>query len=197
MKKDKLPTPGQIKSLMKKIAGQNGIPRQFPNTWRHSNVVWRLAGKIGRLAKKNGYQIDLKFLKIACYVHDIGRMVTGSQGSKILKPAIFHFYQGYRLLKKLGYPKLARLCVSHAAGAGLDKKINKKYGFMAKDFFPKTIEEKILAYADSRTGYKTGQGSIIIPFKQTYNRFKKYSGYGKRLKENHQFIQKITNQKIK
>lgn len=197
MKKDKPPTLALIKRLMQKLARENGIPGQFANTWRHSTVVWRFADKIGRLAKKNGYQVDLKFLKIAGYVHDIGRMMTGSKASKILKPAIFHFYEGCHLMKKLGYPRLARVCISHAAGAGLDKKTNKQFGFLAKDFFPKTIEEKIVAYADSRTDYKKGRGPFIHSFNFAYQRFKRYPGCGKRLKENHQFIQKITNYQIK
>lgn len=181
---------------MVKIAAENGIPSQVNNTWRHSTVVWRFADKIGRLATKNDYQVNLKFLKIACYIHDIGRMVTGSKASKNIKPAIFHFYDGYRLMKKMGYPKLAHVCVSHAAGAGLDKKVNKHYGFIARDFFPKSIEEKIIAYADSRTDYKKGRGPFIHSFNFAYQRFKKYPGCGKRLKENHQFIQTITDYKI-
>lgn len=197
MKKDNLPTLAQIRNLMEKFAKQNSIPKQVNNTWRHSTIVWRFAHKIARLAIKNGYSIDLKLLKIACFSHDIGRMITGSKGSKILKPAIFHFYEGYHLMKKLGYLKLARYCISHAAGSGLDKNINMKFGFIAKDFFPKTIEEKILAYADCRANYKKRLGPFIDSFKFTYNRLKKYRGAGKRLKVNHKFIQRITNNKIK
>lgn len=101
MKKDKLTTLVKIKEIMTKIADENEIHSQVNNTWRHSIIVWRFAYKIAKLAIKNEYNIDLKLLKIACFSHDIGRMITGGKGSKILKPAIFHFYEGYYLLKNL------------------------------------------------------------------------------------------------
>lgn len=195
--KDKLPTLVQIKRLMQSLAKENRITKQFSNTWRHSTIVWHFAHNIATLAIKNNYDVDLKFLKIICYIHDIGRMITGSKGSKILKPGIFHFYDGYYLMKKLGYPKLASVCVSHATGIGLNKTINKRYGFISKDFFPQSIEEKIIAYADSRTNYKKSVGAFIDSFAFSYNRFKKYPGVGRKLNENHQFIQKITNYQIK
>ena len=196
MKEGKLPTLVQIKKLMVKIASENGIKKQVNNTRRHSVVVWHLADKIACLASKNGYKVDRKFLKVGCYIHDIGRMVTGSKGSKELQPDIFHFYEGYYIMIAHNYPELARICVCHACGAGLDKKINKRYNFIARNFFPRTIEEKIIAYADARTDYKKGKGSYIWPFTKAYNRFKKYSGVGKRLKQNHQFIKRITKGKI-
>lgn len=194
----KLPTLKQIRQWMTRIAKQNGIVRQVGNTWRHSTVVWRFAYKIAGLAIKNGYQVDLKFLKIACYSHDIGRMMSGgAKSSKALELVIFHFYDGYHLMKKFGYSKLARVCIFHAGGSGLDKKTNQKYGFIPRDFFPRTIEEKIIAYADSRADYKESKGPFINSFKFSYNRFKKYPGVAKRLKQNYQFIKKITNHKIK
>ncbi len=196
MAKNELPTLVQIKKLMNKIASRNGIRKQVKNTWCHSIIVWRFADKIFRLSQKNGYKVDRKFLKVGCYVHDIGRMVTGSKGSKKLQPDIFHFYEGYKIMKVQGYPRLARLCVSHACGAGLDKNTNKQYSFIAKDFFPRTIEEKIIAYADARIDYKKGIGPCLWPFAKAFNKFKKYPGVGKRLKQNHQFVQKITKGKI-
>jgi len=195
--KKRLPTLRQLKSLMKKIAKENGIEEQVNNSWCHSTVVWRLANNIARLAKRNGYQINFQLLKVGCYFHDIGRMITGGKGSKELRPAIYHFYEGYQLMKQYGYPQLARICVSHAAGVGLDKQTNKGYGFISRNFFPRTIEEKIIAYADARTSYKKGEGPYIGSFNKAYNRFKKYRGVGKRLKENQLVIQKITKGKIR
>jgi len=192
MKKDKLPTLSQIKKLMIKVATEHRIKKQVDSTWRHSTVVWQLAKKIAGLAIKNGYQVNLKFLKAGAYSHDIGRMATGSMGSVVLEPARNHFFEGYGIMKKAGYPKLARVCVCHALGGGLSKKFNKDNGFIAGNFFPKTIEEKIIAYADARVYWKKSIGSYIWTFKEAYNRFKKYPGAGSRLKKNHQFINNIT-----
>jgi len=198
MKKDKLPSLTWIKKLMTKVAKENGIPGQVKDTWRHSTVVWRFADKIAKLAIKNGYRVDRKLLKIAAYSHDLGRMVTGSRASMILKDAVYHGYEGYRILKQLGYPKLAEFCRRHLGGSGLSWQINKKYGLGSNNTFAKTLEEKILAYADARTFFVKRKGPEIRPFKIAYNRFKVYPyGAGRRLKENHKLIKKITAGKIK
>lgn len=182
---------------MKGLADRNNISRQAANTWRHSEVVWRFAYRIAKFAIKNGYQINLKFLKTGCYIHDIGRMVVGSKGTRELKNPIYHFYEGYHIMKYWGYPELARICLCHACGGGLDRKTNIKFGFYKKDYFPKTIEEKIIAYSDARTDFKVGIGPIIWPISKSYKRFKIYPGAGRRLMNNHRFILKITNNKIK
>ena len=195
MKKGKLPALLQIKKLMINVAAEHGIKKQVKSTWRHSTVVWQLAEKIAGLAIKNGHKVDLNFLKAGAYCHDIGRMVTGSKGSKILAPARNHFFEGYWIMKKAGYPKLARVCLCHALGGGLSKKFNKENGFIVRDFFPRTIEEKIIAYADACVCWKKNIGPYVWSFKQAYNRFKKYPGAGLRLKRNHQFIKKIIRNK--
>lgn len=179
------------------IARQNGIPTQAVNTWQHSAVVWKFAQKISSFAMKNGYKINLTFLKTACYIHDIGRMVTGSKASKKLKPAIGHFYAGYQIINTRGYPKLARICICHAGGTGLDAVTNKKNGFTAMNYFPRTIEEKIIAYADMRTSWKPRTGPYIWSFDEAYKRFKRYEIPGNnRLMKIQRYIQNITNGKI-
>lgn len=176
------PSVSTIKRWMVTIATKHGIPEQVDNTIRHSEVIWRYANGIAQSAIKRGKRIDLQLLKAGCYVHDIGRMVTGSEGSKILKPAISHFYEGYRIMKEKGYPTLAQMCVSHAGGGGLDKSINKKNNFIARDFFPRTTEEIIVAYSDALCSYKRGAGPYIGTFNVAYKRFNKYPGHGARLK---------------
>ena len=188
-----------IKSLMKKIAASNSIPGEVNNTWKHSRVVYNFAKKIADLAIKNNYSVNLDYLKPACFVHDIGRMVTGSRGSKEIAPAIYHGLRGYNILKKAGYPEsLAKICLVHLGGAGLDKKTNQKYGiFKNRDTLAQTIEEKIIAYADMRTSFdQKKKKPVITSFNKAYQRFKKYPRQGPLLKKNHQFIKKMTNHQI-
>jgi len=193
----KLPSLKQIKKLMEKIAQNNGIPKQAKDTWEHSKCVWRFAKKIAKYAMANGYAVDLNFLKIACFVHDIGRMVTGSKKTKELKDPIYHGIGGYKICKKAGFSeRLARVCQRHIGGTGLPKKINIQYGLAKNDTFAKTLEEKILGYADLRT-FGTGGIPQIVSFKKAYNRFKKYPGAEERIKKAHQFIKKITGEKVK
>jgi len=199
MVKSKLPTLPQIKKWMTEIAIEHGIKKQVGNTWKHSTVVWRFADTVARIAQQNGYRVDRKLIKVGAHCHDIGRMVAGSKGSKELKPAIYHVYEGYKIMKAKGYPQLARICITHAGGGGLDKLTNKQHGFIGRNFFPRTTEEKIIAYADAITFYKKGVGDFIPytgGFQKAFDRFKKYRGKGRRLQDIHQFIKKITKGKI-
>ncbi|MFA6296676.1 MAG: HD domain-containing protein [Patescibacteria group bacterium] len=194
----KMPSLLQIKSFMKKVAKENGISEQVDETWDHETRVWKFAEKIAKLAIKNGNKVDLDFLKIACYTHDLGRMVSGSKASKELEPAIFHGMRGYKLAKEQGWPeKLARVCIRHMGGIGQTKEVNKKIGLGNKDTLAKTIEEKILAYADCRTFFNVEKGRAdIYPFDVTYRRFKVYPRAGELLLKNKKFIDKITGGKL-
>ena len=199
MAKSRLPTLPQIKKWMIEIARQHDIEKQVANTWKHSVVVWRYADQIARIAEKNGYRVDRRLIKVGTHCHDIGRMVSGSLGSKTLKPAIYHLYEGYKIMKQKGYPVLARICITHGGGGGLDRVTNKQHGFIARNFFPRTTEEKIIAYSDAITFYKKGVGAFTpnaSGFEKALERFKKYRGKGKRLREVHQFIMKITKGEI-
>lgn len=196
-KSKNLPSLRAIKQLMEKIAKNNGIPEQAKDTWNHSKCVWRFAQEIASHAFKNGYRVDLEFLRIACLTHDIGRMVTGSKASKKLKDPIYHGKEGYKICKKAGFPeKLARVCMRHIGGTGLPKKVNIRYGLARKNTFAETLEEKILGYADLRT-FTIGGTPQIVSFKRAYKRFKQFKGAGQRMKKAHQFIKKITKGKIK
>jgi putative nucleotidyltransferase with HDIG domain len=187
------PAISQIKFLIEKIAKQNGIPSQAFDTWRHSQCVWRFAQKISKLARKNGYKVNLQFLKLACFAHDLGRMQTGSKGSRKILDAVYHGYLGYKLARKFGFPKeLAEVCRRHLAGTGLSATVNKKFKIGKRATFVRTLEEKILGYADCRTF-----NNKIAPFSRAYNRFKKYPGQGPRLLKLQKFIEKITNNEIK
>ncbi len=195
---NKLPSLSEIKNLMQKIAKENGVLEQVDETWDHETRVWNFSKKIADLVINNGYKVDLDFLKIACYVHDLGRMVSGSKASKELEPVIFHGLRGYELAKEQGWPeKLARACIRHMGGIGQTKEVNKEIGLGNKDTLAKTIEEKILAYSDCRTFFNEEKGKAdIYPFRVAYNRFKIYPRVGELLKKNKEFIDKITGGKV-
>jgi tRNA (cytidine56-2'-O)-methyltransferase len=185
---------------MKKMAKENLIPKEVDVAWEHSKVVYHFADLIARRACQNGYKINRPYLKSACFVHDIGRMVTGSKGSRILEKPVYHGLRGYRILKKSGYPEsFSRICLVHLNGTGLDSLANRKYGiFKNRDTLAKTIEEIIIGYADARTSFnKQKHKPVIESFAWAYNRFSKYPRVGPRLLKNHQFIQKITKGQIK
>lgn len=182
---------------MERVARNNGILEQVEDTWSHSESVWRFAREIAKQAIARGFVVDLKFLEIACFTHDIGRMVTGGAASKELTDPIYHGMYGFRICKKAGFPeKLCRVCMRHTGGTGLSKTVNVKYGLAQKDTFAETLEEKILGYADLRNFTINGVHQTVS-FRKAYNRFKQYPGAGQRIKKAHQFIKKITGGKVR
>lgn len=196
MSNAKLPSLSDIKEWMVVIARENGIPKQVANTWKHSRLNWLYTDAIAQVLIKNNVKVDRTLLRVACFVHDVGRMKTGSRGTQVLQHPIYHTYIGYRLVKQKGYSeKLARMCVVHMAGSGLDSKTNKQHGFKEKNYFPTTIEEKLLAYADARNSYNPKMGPCIDGFWKAYNRFKRYGGVA-RLQSIHHELKKLTNNKL-
>lgn len=194
MSNDKLPTLTQIKQWMCQIAQENGIPGQVSNTWSHSGVNFQYADAIACDLIQRGHAVDRKFLKVACYLHDIGRMITGSKATRELVDPVYHAFAGYRLLKRKGYgERIARVCIVHMAGSGLDAQTNKKYGFKNKDYFPRSIEEKLLAYADARNTWSRKRGSYIGSFAQADKRFRRYGSGVARLHAIHHELGMLTD----
>lgn len=124
----------------------------------HSYKVAKIAKKIASEYIKTGKKIDLDVLNNACLLHDLFKIVDLSESSykSLCKSAngqtieiwgklrakfkgIPHWEAAYQYLIKIGYAKEAVLIKKHyftAVCNELDK--------------PKSLEEKILTYADKR-----------------------------------------------
>jgi len=113
-----------------------------PHVIEHSIAVSRKAVEIAERIKKKGVNVDVRLVKIGGLLHDIGRSVTHG---------IKHGYYGSLILRSLGCYKLARIAERHI-GAGITKEEAEKLGLPKRDFIPKTLEEKIVAYADKFVG---------------------------------------------
>lgn len=118
---------------------------------------WQVAIKAMSVSKKHpelGLNDELLFA--GAMIHDIGVFLTDADGifCKGKAPYLLHGILGGDLLRKEGFPELARFCERHT-GTGLSKeKVN---GFcadydkdlcVAEDCFPQTQEEIIVCYAD-------------------------------------------------
>ncbi len=113
---------------------------------KHSQAVKRVSLRIAKKLKKEGKGIDLNFIKTAALLHDIGRFKHPPG-----KSTVFHGIWGARILRKEKLKKLNKhaLVAERHLGSGITKAEAKKLGLPAKNFMPKTIEEKIICYADS------------------------------------------------
>lgn len=150
---------------------------------KHSLTVSKNAKKIAEKIKANGYYIDVEFVEIASLLHDIGRCKTHG---------ITHGIEGGKILKKIS-PKIshefARVCETHI-GAGLNKKEAASLGLPARDYLPKTLEEKVIAHADNLV-----QGEKIVKINEAIKELEEKLGREhpaiKRVKELNDFIERL------
>lgn len=95
--------------------------------------------------------VDVEFLTEACLLHDIGIFMTNAPNIECngILPYMCHGYIGREILEEEGYPKHALVCERHI-GIGLTKEdiIAMKIPIPQRDMSPKSIEEKIISFAD-------------------------------------------------
>ena len=142
--------------LLRKYAPSEHV---FKIVLNHSKAVQKFAVSIAKMVNA-----DVEFVKVASMIHDIGRFDC-PPGPLSVKHGII----GAKILRKEGYPKLARVCERHLGG-GLPKEqiIKENLPIPKRDFMPKTIEEKIITYADNLIS-----GNIVKSPEWTVERFRK------------------------
>lgn len=128
---------------------------------RHCLMVERTALALAKQIISRGHKIDLRLVSFGALLHDIGRASTHG---------ITHGVEGARILRKLGLGKFARFAERHI-GAGILASEAKELGLSARNFIPKTIEEKIIAHAD-----KLVMGNRKISYEDALKWFKSELG---------------------
>lgn len=95
--------------------------------------------------------IDVKFLEQAAMLHDIGIFKTSAPhiACKGEFPYICHGYLGRELLMLEDLPKHGYVCERHTGtGISLESIIERKLPIPRRDMRPKSLEEKIICFAD-------------------------------------------------
>jgi uncharacterized protein len=105
---------------------------------KHCLAVADSASMLGRVLESR-YSIDQHYLWTGAVLHDIGRCVTHDP--------ILHGVEGYKLLLKLGHAEEAFVCASHIL-FGLEASEAVHLGLPARDFIPRTIEERLVPLVD-------------------------------------------------
>ena len=104
----------------------------------HCITVSEYAVEIAK-ACKNKNPIDIRLIEIGALMHDVGRGITND---------IRHAILGATLVRAVGYSEdLANLVERHI-GAGIPIREARKIGLPTRSYMPKSIEEKIVSYAD-------------------------------------------------
>lgn len=105
---------------------------------QHCLAVERISLRLARRIRENGHKLDLRLVSLGALLHDIGRARTHG---------IRHGVEGTKILRGLGLSKFARFAERHL-GAGIPAGEARELGLPARDFIPRTLEEKVIAYAD-------------------------------------------------
>lgn len=106
---------------------------------RHCVAVSRVAARVSSMIAARRI-IDVRLLKVGALLHDIGRYKT--------QDPILHGVEGYLLLSGLGHHREAFICASHVIW-GMPGREAVLYGLPEQDFFPRTLEERLIPMIDS------------------------------------------------
>jgi uncharacterized protein len=111
-----------------------------PNVIEHCKEVASLAVEIANKAKAAGRNVNPELVEVGALLHDFGRCRTHK---------IAHAVEGYRLARTRGIePEISEIIKRHI-GAGISKEEARKLGLPEDDYFPRSLEEKIVAHADN------------------------------------------------
>jgi uncharacterized protein len=120
---------------------------------------------------------DIRFLKEAALLHDIGMIFTRSPklGCHGQHPYVCHGVFGRRLLEEIGLPQHALVCERHV-GVGITREDirSQQLPLPDRDMLPQSIEEQIICYADkfySKNGKSAGEEK---PVQKILKKLRKY-----------------------
>jgi uncharacterized protein len=105
----------------------------------HCKAVTKLALETANLFEKRGGKIDFALVEIGALLHDIGRSKTHT---------VHHAVVGADMAKSVGLPEPVVSIIKRHVGGGITAKEAKKLGWPKDVYFPVTLEEKIVSYAD-------------------------------------------------
>jgi uncharacterized protein len=95
--------------------------------------------------------IDRQFVEEAAMLHDIGILYCNAPpiGCTGKEPYIRHGILGAELLRREGFPRHALVCERHT-GTGIYRETVEKLNLPLpyKDYFPVTLEEQLICFAD-------------------------------------------------
>jgi len=142
-----------------------------PRVVEHCKLVSAFAVKIAKACQEKQLNVDVRLVEISALLHDIGRSRTHS---------VDHALEGGKIARAFNLPDSVVHIIERHAGGGIPKEEAKKLGWPVKDYVPKTLEEKIVCYADKRV-----EKLRIVSIEKTVKT------YASNLGENHPAIKRI------
>jgi len=148
---ERLPSREQALQILHKSCAANVI--------RHSETVASIAIETAKACREKGLNDDLELVEVGALLHDIGRSKTHT---------VHHAVIGAEIAESLGLPGSIVSIIKRHVGGGITASEAKRLGWPKDIYVPKTIEEKIVAYAD-----KLVEGARRVPIEVTIRKFSK------------------------
>ena len=161
---DKLPSAQTALNLLSESGCSNSVIA-------HCMAVSVLAVKFAEACKNKGLDVDVGLVEVGALLHDIGRSKTHG---------VDHAVVGVEIAESLNLPESVVSIIECHIGGGIAADEAKELGLPVKDYFPTTLEEKLVAYAD-----KLIEGCCVVSIERTVEKFSKELG------EHHPAIDRI------
>jgi uncharacterized protein len=129
---------------------------------RHCKAVAKLAVQIAEKCVNNGTHVDIELAQIGALLHDIGRAKTHGVNHPIV---------GAEIARSLGLPSSLVSIIERHLGGGISAEEAREFGWPEGTYIPKTLEEKIVTYAD-----KLIEGERRVPIEKTVQKLKNRLG---------------------
>jgi len=129
---------------------------------RHCKAVAKLAVEMAEICTKKKMDVDVNLVEIGALLHDIGRSRTHG---------VDHAVTGAEIARSLGLPSQVISVIERHIGGGITAEEAEDLGWPNKSYMPRTIEEKIVAYAD-----KLIEGSRKVPIDRAVDDFERKLG---------------------
>lgn len=159
-----LPTRAEALSLLAKAGCSESVIN-------HCETVSKFAVRLARAYQRKGYDVDLQLVEVSGLLHDIGRSKTHT---------VNHGLVGGEIARSSSLPDSVIHAIERHVGGGVPKEEAKRLGWPARDYLPRTLEEKIVCYADKRV-----EGIRTVPMQRALK------PYIRNLGNNHPAIERI------
>jgi uncharacterized protein (TIGR00295 family) len=145
-----IPSEGEAVALHRKYGSKERIVR-------HCETVAKVAKILADEFRRRGRGVDVRAVVAGAMLHDIGR-------SKV--QTVMHGVEGARIVEKEGGDREVVLIIQRHVGAGISPEEAKTLGLPNLDYIPRTLEERIVCFAD-----KMVDGDRVRPFDGEVQRF--------------------------
>ena len=123
----------------------------------HCQAVSRVARSLAEEFERRGHPVDVDAVTAGALLHDIGRSRTQT---------VSHGVEGAAIVEREGVDRKVAEMIQKHVGAGISPEEAKKLGLPDLDYIPRTLEERIVCFAD-----KMVDGVRVRPFDGEVQRF--------------------------